>query len=200
MNPFIKLSIQNLPIVLASRSPRRARLLKDLGVKFDIIHSSINEEDFPARGNPIAFVKHLSSTKAHNVSEKILKDAVIIAADTTVVLNGKILNKPISPAHAIQMLTSLSGKTHTVYTGISLINKKSGKKIDAYKATDVTFRELTSNEIEDYVNTGSPMDKAGSYGIQDDFGAVFVNKINGCFYNVVGLPLELLYSKMKELL
>jgi septum formation protein len=108
------------------------------------------------------------------------------------------LNKPTDEEDARKMLRTLSHNTHTVYTGIALIEARSDKRMVTLQKTEVTFRELDDEEIAAYVATGSPLDKAGAYGIQDDFGAVFVSNISGCYYNIVGLPLELLYTTMKR--
>lgn len=123
----------------------------------------------------------------------------MIAADTIVVLDGKILNKPVDAADAKHMLQTLSGHSHTVYSGVTVLDVPSNRAIEDVQATKVTFRELNEAEIDAYVATGSPLDKAGAYGIQDDFGAVFVSHIEGCYYNIVGLPLEMLYTNLSRL-
>jgi septum formation protein len=117
-----------------------------------------------------------------------------------VVLDDEILHKPKDEQDAFRILTQLSDNTHTVFTGICLFDKPSGKYLTDFQATEVSFRKLEDDEISSYIATGSPMDKAGAYGIQDDFGAVFVSNIKGCYYNIVGLPLELLYRRMREFL
>ena len=131
--------------------------------------------------------------------EKI-KKGIIITADTIVVLNKEILGKPINEKDAFKILNKLSGKTHIVYTGFAISNLQEEKTIIDYEKTLVTFRKLNRKEILDYIRTGSPMDKAGAYGIQDDFGAVFIKKINGCYYNVVGLPLSKVYSTLQKVI
>jgi septum formation protein len=133
-----------------------------------------------------------------DVASKLGYDAIVIGADTIVVIDDEILNKPKSENDAKEMLRRLSGRTHTVFTGVSVVRTDVENPITNYKATEVTFRDLTDREIELYVSTGSPMDKAGAYGIQDDIGAVFISHINGCYYNIVGLPLELLYGMMQQ--
>jgi len=117
-----------------------------------------------------------------------------------VVLDGVIINKPKDKKDAEKILKKLSGNTHIVYTGFAIFNSKNNKTIFDYETTEVTFRKLDKQEILDYIETGSPMDKAGAYGIQDDFGAVFIEKIHGCYYNVVGLPLQKLYKRLKEII
>lgn len=186
-----------LPIVLASKSPRRKSLLKQLGLEFEVYESHCDETidlDIP----PEAYAIHLAWLKAENVAGIVDHEAIVIGADTIVVLLGKILNKPKSEKEAFEMLKMLSGFTHTVYTGLCLINSKDRTWLTSYQSTEVTFRELSDDEILAYIKTGSPMDKAGAYGIQDDFGAVFVSHINGCYYNIVGLPLELLYVSLRK--
>jgi septum formation protein len=129
-----------------------------------------------------------------------VKESIIITADTIVVLNHKVIGKPVSKSDAIKILSLLSGKVHTVYTGLCVLNQRSGTMILEYEKTEVEFRKLMKDEIVDYVDGGSPMDKAGAYGIQDDFGAVFVKSINGCYYNVVGLPITKLYKALRKVI
>lgn len=182
--------------ILASQSPRRKHLLKLLGLKFKSFHPQIEENH---RGEkPVYYAKKLAEDKAE-VANKKFQNKIIIAADTIVVIDGKILEKPKSPDDAKRMLRTLSGKTHIVYTAICLINQNNKKKLIDVEKTFVTFRKLTSKEIDEYVESGSCLDKAGSYGIQDDLGAVFVEKINGCYYNVVGLPLQKLYLMLQSI-
>jgi septum formation protein len=133
-------------------------------------------------------------------AKKKVKDGVIITADTIVVLKSKVLGKPVDKQDAVRMLKQLSGETHTVYTGFAVYNSAKKKTVVDYEKTAVTFRILGVKEIKDYVATGSPLDKAGAYGIQDDFGAVFISRINGCYYNVVGLPLTKLYKSLKGII
>ncbi len=188
----------NKTIVLASTSPRRQNLLKQLGLNF-IVHPSGIEENLSQVSSPEEYVLTLSRKKAIEVA-KNYNDALIISADTIVVLDGEIINKPKDPDEARQMLKKLSGKTHKVYTGFTILDTKTNKIYSDFEVTDVKFRELEDNEIEQYIATGSPFDKAGAYGIQDDYGAVFVERINGCFYNVVGFPLTKFYLAMKKFL
>ena len=179
-------------VILASQSPRRANLLKQIGLQFTVQPSGIHEmihDDLSYEDN----VKQLALHKAQDVAGKI-SDGVVIGSDTIVVINGKILNKPESKDEAYAMLSELSGKTHGVYTGFALVDVKSKKFYIDYEKTEVTFRRLSDAEITSYIATGSPMDKAGAYGIQDDFGAVFVEKIDGCYYTVVGFPLAKFYT------
>jgi len=180
------------PIILASRSPRRIHLLHQIGLSFTVQESGVDEH-IPVGIAPEEVVRRLSLEKASRVAER-LHDGIVIGADTIVVLDGKILGKPSSKGEAISMLSKLGGKTHTVFTGFALIDVESQKSYVDYEKTEVTFRGLSNEEIESYVESGSPMDKAGAYGIQDDYGAVFVERINGCFYTVVGFPLSKFYT------
>jgi septum formation protein len=186
------------PLILASKSPRRQHLLKQLGFDFLVKPSNVNEENEESGASADEFVRKLAQLKAWDVAEKIKGKAIIIGADTVVVLDGQMMNKPMDAGDAINMLKKLSGRTHIVHTGIALVEPFSKKCVSSVKSTHVTFRELDEDEIKAYVAAGSPMDKAGAYGIQDDFGAVFVSHIEGCYYNIVGLPLEMLYSMMRE--
>lgn len=185
----------NFPVILASASPRRKQLLSLLGFDFSVESSEVDEELDPELP-PEAYCLSLAFSKAEYVSRKHKEECLIIGADTIVVLDELIINKPKDKADAVHILMSLSGATHQVYTGIALLNSKTKEWLTNYQVTDVTFRKLSLNEIEAYIETGSPMDKAGAYGIQDDFGAVFVKEIKGCYYNIVGLPLEMLYSSI----
>jgi len=182
-------------IVLASRSPRRQILLKQIGLEFEVKESGVDEA-FDHIQSPIDHVTILSHRKAIEVGKNI-EEGFIIGADTIVVLNGNILGKPADEADAIQMLNTLSGRTHQVFTGFTILDRPSDRYLTDYQVTDVTFRNLYQEEIKEYVRSGSPMDKAGAYGIQDDYGAVFVQKIEGCFYNVVGFPLTKFYLSMQ---
>lgn len=186
-----------LPIYLASQSPRRKILLQQLGLKFESFSFDL-EEEFVENQSPIKTVKRLALEKMR-IAETIKNDGIIITADTIVVLNKQIIGKPKNKKNAKELLTKLSNNKHYVYTGFALKNLVTNSEIVDYEKTEVTFRKLTSSEISDYIESGSPLDKAGAYGIQDDFGAVFVSKINGCYYNVVGLPLSKVYSKLLEI-
>jgi septum formation protein len=185
-----------LPIYLASKSPRRRKLLKQLGIKFKSF--SVNSvEEFLDGEHPVNCVKRLALEKMDMAKCKV-SNGLIITADTIVVLRGRVIGKPTSKADAVKILTLLSGQVHTVYTGFCVLNQKTNKSLLDYEKTEVEFRALKKDEIIDYVAGGSPMDKAGAYGIQDDFGAVFVKRISGCYYNVVGLPLTKLYNALRK--
>ncbi len=186
------------PIILASRSPRRSHLLHQIGFSFTVEESGV-DENLPNGIAPEEAVRRLSLEKARRVAGR-LHDGIVIGADTIVVLDGKILGKPSSKEEAISMLSNLGGRTHTVFTGFALVDVESKRSHVDYEKTEVTFRRLSKEEIEAYVDSGSPMDKAGAYGIQDDYGAVFVEKINGCFYTVVGFPISKFYTSWNKFL
>ncbi len=186
----------NQTLYLASSSPRRKQLLKQIGLRFKSIHTDIDEV-ISEKDKPVSVVKRLAEDKLNAAISK-LSSGIIIAADTIVVLNGKIIGKPNNKSDAKRILKTLSGKTHSVYTGFALYNFYNSRKIVDYEKTGVTFRDITEKEINFYIATGSPLDKAGAYGIQD-FGAVFVKKINGCFYNVMGLPISKIFSDLRTI-
>jgi septum formation protein len=182
----------DFPIVLASQSPRRSTLLKLIGLEFEVQTSDLDETRYAYETRPRQHVELLSQAKAAVVAQQY-EHALVIGADTIVVLNDKILGKPVDAAHAFKMLKSLSGQTHKVYTGFTLIKVPEQRIISGYEITQVHFRPMQDWEILDYIETGNPMDKAGSYGIQDQ-SAVFADRIDGCFYNIVGFPLAKFYS------
>jgi len=187
-------------IILASGSPRRKMLLnallKKFGLKFVVIPANI-EEYIPAKINDFGkFTADLAELKALEVAQN--NNGLIIAADTIVVYKNKVLGKPGSKSEAKKMLNFLSGKKHNVFTGICIVDTEKNQYIKTYEKTEVSFRKLQNKEIEFYVNSGSPMDKAGSYGIQDDLGSTFVKSIKGDYFNVVGLPVLKLYLNMSK--
>lgn len=184
------------PLILASQSPRRKRLLEQLGLSFEVVVSPV-EEVIPPDAVPSQIVQTLAVHKAEPVA-RAHPHALTLAADTIVVLDESILGKPATTAEAEAMLGRLSGVTHTVFTGLALSHPATGRQVTAVEATAVTFAPLSTDEIRRYVATGSPMDKAGAYGIQDDYGAVFVRRIDGDYYNVVGLPLHRLYTLLRS--
>jgi len=188
----------SIPVFLASKSPRRRKLLKQLNLKFKSFSVEMDEKIHPNE-KPSNSVIRLSKEKLELAKLKV-KNGIIITADTIVVLNKTVLGKPLNKKDAFRILKLLSGKTHIVYTGYSIFNFRNNNTISEYEKTEVTFRDLNDGEIEEYINGGSPMDKAGAYGIQDDFGAVFIKKINGCYYNVVGLPLAKFYHALLRIL
>ncbi len=192
----------SLPFLyLASQSPRRAALINLLGIKRIEIRPSSVEEIFDSSESPEAIVQDLAFQKAQATLKTLKKNdasGVVLGADTIVYLGEKILGKPLDEVEASRMLRNLSNNTHTVFTGVALIDTKSKRSQSFVEQTNVTFRQLTDQEIAGYIATGSPMDKAGAYGIQEDHGAVFVKRIVGDYYNVVGLPLCSLHQHLKD--
>lgn len=185
------------PLILASKSPRRKQLLASLGFEFEVKPSHIDEDKI-YNEDPAKYVINLAKAKASEIAPDN-PNSIIIGADTTVCFEGEYLNKPQDENEAKLMLRRLSGSVHSVYSGICVFDTSQMLIETDYEKTDVKFRNLDAEEIEAYVSSGSPMDKAGSYGIQDDMGAIFVEKIVGDFYNVVGLPLVKLYNILRGL-
>lgn len=183
-------------IILASGSPRRKRLLKKSDLPFSVHVSSVDEH-YESSWTPTEIVTKLAERKAQDVAQHY-NDALIIGADTLVVFEDSILEKPANSSEAKIMLQQLSNKTHCVLTGVALIKtNRSNNIIDKtafVEQTDVVFGKLKDDLIDAYVATGSPLDKAGGYGIQDRLGALFVKKIKGDYYNVVGFPLHRFYD------
>lgn len=189
-----------MKIILASASARRAALLEQIGLQFITVPSNILEEIENNR-NPDDIVCSLAREKGLNVATRH-SNSLIIAADTIVVVNQKLLGKPAGEDEARYMLSLLSGQTHAVFTGVyTSFTGSSGEIKEDFsfsERTNVTFSSLDESEIEHYVKSRQPYDKAGSYGIQDDLGALFVEKIDGDFYNVVGFPLNRFYRELKK--
>ena len=182
-------------IILASGSPRRRELLTALGVKDLIVRPAAGEEIVPPDTPPAGIVMALAARKAREVLPTALAGDVVIAADTIVWLDGEVLGKPRDAAHARQMLLRLSGKTHSVFTGVCVA--AGDRMLSGAEETLVTFRDLSPREIDAYVATGEPMDKAGAYGVQGK-ASLFVAGIHGDFFNVVGLPLCRLGIMLKK--
>jgi septum formation protein len=182
-------------IILASSSPRRKQLLELIGLKFQVEPSYI-KEIVPDNLKPNDLVITLSRLKAIAIANKH-RESIVIAADTLGILDGQILNKPENDAQAANMLQSLSGKCHTVITGFTIIDSDTKNQISRTVDTKVYFRNLTSNEIKSYVRSGESMDKAGAYAIQG-LGSILVEKIQGDYFNVIGLPLCALSLALKE--
>ena len=183
-------------IILASSSPRRRILLKQIGLRFSV-HPSRVIEQFDSRISPVQNAKMIALEKAADVARHYRR-GIVVAADTIVVLGKKVLGKPRTRSEARKMLQLLSGKKHVVFTGLALVDAETSRSVVDIQRTTVTFRKLNKKEINSYVASDSPMDKAGAYGIQDDYGAVFVEKINGCFYNVMGFPLAKFFSMFRK--
>jgi len=176
---------QAFRLILASGSPRRSELLSKMGYEFEI-HVPDVDENVSGKASDIVAV--LSRRKAMAVAESE-DSGIIIASDTLVSLNGEVLGKPVDEADAFRMLKTLSGNTHEVFTGVTIIDAKSGKCETRSVRTGVCFRELTDQEIHDYIASGEPMDKAGAYGIQGGAGK-FVEKLEGSYENVIGFPVD----------
>lgn len=190
-----------MDIVLASSSPRRKELLEQIGIAPVIIPSEIDETSLIAE-SPEKLTEALAESKARWVFARLQNDqfpsrGVVLGADTVVVLDGQVLGKPVDAEDAKSTLRYLSGRTHQVITGVCLISIPEGKIDTWHEITHVTFRVLSESEITSYVMTGEPMDKAGAYGIQGK-GALLVARIDGCYSNVVGLPLAKLGEKLTE--
>jgi len=169
-------------------------LLEQIGLMFETIPSGIDEDNKVTSEDPISRVKNLALEKAKNVSMKV-RDGIIVAADTVVVLNGEVLGKPIHNEEAVSILKRLSGKTHEVITCVAIMDASSGKTLAEVVRSKIKFKDLSHDDILDYVKTGESLDKAGGYGIQG-IASIFVEHLDGCFYNVIGLPL----SKLAEML
>ena len=184
-------------IILASASPRRKELLEQVGAECEII-PAVGEEII-TDSSPQQAVLDLAAQKAAEVAAKVREDAIILGADTVVAFGDKILGKPKDEADAKQMLSLLSGKTHSVYTGVSIVVRQSGESqsYSFYEETEVTMYPLSEQQILSYIRTKEPMDKAGSYGIQGK-GAVFIEKIQGDYNNVVGLPIARVFRTLEE--
>ena len=184
-----------MDIILASQSPRRRELLERMGVEFRVVTPDIDERmerELP----PDELVRRISAEKARAVAAQAGPDAIVIAADTVVALDGAVLGKPADELEAFKMLSTLSGCRHQVYTGLTVLRGKEMHTVS--EETAVTFRELSEKEITNYIRTGEPMDKAGAYGIQG-YGALLVEGIQGDYYNVMGLPVCRLGGLLKEL-
>ena len=189
--------MRSAAIVLASGSPRRKQLLEQIDLEFLVIPSQVHE-DFDLDLSPEKFVEHYAKEKAKDIA-KAHPDKWIIGADTIVVFNAEILGKPKDREDSFRMLKMLSGNTHQVFTGVSIQQSKMQVSDTFHEYTNVTFNTLDDIVISYYIDTYKPFDKAGSYGIQDWF-SVCVNHIDGCFYNVMGFPLSMFYSRFSALL
>ena len=181
-----------MKVILASKSPRRVEILEKIVKEFEVVQSNFDENTIDFKG-----VKDLSRNKAIEVSKRLNEPSIVIAADTVVFQDGKVLEKPKNEEDAFSMLSSLSGNTHKVYSGICLINTYDDTVVTDCDCTEVRFSELNPRQIRNYINSGEPMDKAGAYGIQG-LGGAFVEGIKGCYYNVMGLPLNKLYKALEN--
>ncbi len=179
-------------LILASASPRRREILSLLGIKFEVIPSEVEERSY---GDPIRTARRLSREKALDVWKRN-RESLVIGADTLVFIDSKIIGKPKDEEDAVRILSFLSGRWHRVVTAVSFVGL--GVRRTVHDIARVKFRSLTRNEIEDYVRSGEPMDKAGAYGVQG-FGATVVERIEGNFYTVMGLPIVKVYEVLRDL-
>lgn len=175
-------------IVLASASPRRKELLENIGCKFSVVISDADETNIPKDLEPGTYVRELSLLKASQAAKYVDKNTLVIGADTVVESEGRILGKPKDKNEAFEMLKSMSGKTHYVYTSITVVDTNDMHAVSQYEKTAVTMREIPDREINYYIDNFNVLDKAGAYGIQE-YASVFVSRIEGDYFNIVGLPL-----------
>lgn len=187
--------INKYRIILASKSPRRRELLKDLGLKFELA-SNDWKEDYPPhlKGSEIAL--YLAEKKAESFRDKVSDGEIVITADTIVWCNEKVLHKPSDREDARRILREISGNTHEVITGVSLISP--GRQRTFYSSTSVTFKHLTDEEIDYYIDNFKPYDKAGAYGIQEWIGLAACSFMKGSYFNVMGLPVEQVYNELQR--
>lgn len=186
-----------MKLILASASPRRAEILRDAGIAFTVLSSAVDETPLPGE-TPSDLVRRLASGKAELVAARAIGPAIVIAADTVVSLEGAVLGKPRTSLDARQMLERLSGRTHSVITGVSLIRLPDVEHREFTEMTQVHFSSLSNEEIVRYLSSGEPFDKAGAYAIQGIAGR-FIPRIDGCYFNVVGLPLARLCRELAAL-
>ena len=186
-----------MKLILASSSPRRAEILANAGLPFSVLSSAVDESPYPGE-TPAALVQRLANAKADLVTARAVGPAIILAADTVVVLDDKILGKPSSIEDARHMLQQLSGRTHSVLTGVALVRLPDGERRQFIESTLVHFRPITDEELSSYLATAEPYDKAGAYAIQGIAGR-YIPRIEGCYFNVVGLPLSRVLAELKAL-
>lgn len=189
-------NLKKYEILLASKSPRRKSLLEKLNIDFKIITNIETDETYPNNLKITEIPKFLAKKKAKSYKNIITEKNILITADTIVILKNKVINKPTDSKNAKSILQSLSNNMHTVITGVCITSKQ--KQICFSEKSQVFFGELTNKEIEYYINKYKPFDKAGAYGIQEWIGYIGISKINGSFYNIMGLPLKKLYENLKK--
>ncbi len=187
--------LKDKQVILASASPRRKEIFKLIGIKALQMPAYIEEDNI--FNNPIKLVKFHAENKVKEIRKKVDNDYLIVAADTIVYHNKKVLSKPCNIHQAADFLTLLSGTSHHVYTGVAIAYKNN--LISDYEKTRVEFNPLSAQEIEEYIKTKEPMDKAGAYGIQG-FGSQFIRRVSGCYFNVMGFPVTLFYNMLKRIL
>jgi septum formation protein len=187
--------LNNFKIILASRSPRRQQLLRELGLKFDVVIKEY-EEIYPEDLSGSAIARYVAHEKAASFKKGISDNEIVIAADTIVWCNNKVLGKPLNREDAIRILKEISGNTHEVITGVSLCSRSG--EVTFSESTKVTFETLSDEDIYYYVDSFKPYDKAGAYGIQEWIGIVACSHIEGSYFNVVGLPVQRLYKELQS--
>ena len=188
--------LRQYKVYLASKSPRRRELLAGMGVDFEILTTDV-EETYDPSWSPEEIVMHLSKLKLSPIDmAQYTPDTIFIACDTIVVVDGKIIGKPQDKDDAVRMLNMLSGHTHTVYSGLTVATPQ--KQLTDYRATEVVFDTLSDDMIQYYIDTYQPFDKAGSYGVQEWIGYVGIREVRGSYYNVMGLPTRLLWTKLED--
>ena len=188
-----------MKLILASASPRRAEILRNAGIPFEIRATDVDESRLPDEA-PAQYVRRLALTKAVSAADRnpeLGDDALVLGADTVVVVDTDILGKPVSPDDARRMLARLSGRSHQVHTGVALLQISGKQQRAVEEVTRVHFTHLTHQEIEDYIAIGEPFDKAGAYAIQG-IGGRYVTRIEGCYFNVMGLPLARVWTLLRE--
>ena len=190
------MKITNYKILLASNSPRREELLRGLDIDFEIKVLSDIDETYPADLPSEEVAEYVAQKKADSYTSNLKEDELLITADTVVILDNEIYEKPTDKDDAKEMLHALSGKTHRVISGVCLTSNT--KQTSFSVASDVEFEKLTNEEIEYYIERYSPFDKAGSYGVQEWIGYIGVKHINGSYYNIMGLPIQRLYKELKS--
>lgn len=186
-------NLKKHPLILASKSPRRQYLLNELGLQFEVRTKEV-DESFPANLKAQEIPLYLCKKKADAFNNELNENTIVITADTIVWIDGQVLNKPENFDDAVRMLKLLSGKMHEVYTGVCLRSKEKTKSF--YALTKVYFKTLSQEEIEYYINNYNPYDKAGSYGAQEWLGYIAIEKIEGTYFNVMGLPIKELYEEL----
>jgi septum formation protein len=186
-----------MKLILASSSPRRAEILANAGLPFAVLSSAVDESPYPGEA-PVDLVQRLANAKADLVVARAVGPSIVLAADTVVVLDGKILGKPSSAENARHMLQQLSGRTHSVLTGVALVRLPDGERRQFIESTLVHFRPITDEELSSYLATEEPYDKAGAYAIQGLAGR-YIPRIEGCYFNVVGLPLSRVLTELVSL-
>lgn len=188
--------ISDRKIILASQSPRRQHLLKELGIPFEILIKGEIEEVYPKELSAVAIPVYLAELKSSVYEEEISEGSIVITADTIVSLDGEVLGKPAGREAAFDMLSSLSGRKHTVFTGVCIRSART--KISFVAQTDVFFKSLSATEINYYIDQFNPFDKAGAYGVQEWIGYAAVERIEGSYFNVMGLPIHQLYEELRK--